>query len=201
MYSKTNALGVQIEIEKKYNLTEQDYKIIKEKTSFIEEVNIKDYYLDNNLVLAKNWYFLRLRDWKYELKISKADKNLGYDSCEEYDNEDDINEKLSKFWITTDDVIWICFIDTFREKYEYNYEWQKITIDIDRYQYWKRYEIEVLYQSNETDIQREQTEEKISKLIDNFRKEIWLTWESNSESYKIVNCAMHQNINLFEIIS
>jgi len=192
---------MQIEIEKKYNLTDSDYSIIKEKTKFVEEVNLKDYYLDKNLILAKNSYYLRLRNWVYELKISKYNKQNNIDSCEEYDNEDEINQKISKFWITTDDVTWICFIDTFREKYEYNFKWQKITIDIDRYQYWKRYEIEVLYQSNENEEQRDKTEEKISKLIDDFRKEIWLTWESNSESYKIVNCAMHQNIDLFEIIS
>ena len=192
---------MQIEIEKKYNLTEQDYKVIKEKTNFVKEINIKDYYLDKDLILAKNWYYLRLRNWVYELKISNHNPEADFDSCEEYDNEDEINKKISKFWITTDDVIWICFIDTFREKYEYSYKWQKITIDIDKYQYLKRYEVEVLYQSDEGNTNREEIEKNISNLIDDFRKEIWLTWESNSESYKIVNCAMHQNIDLFEIIS
>jgi uncharacterized protein YjbK len=53
---------MQLEIEKKYNLTEQDYEIIKEKTKFLEEVEIKDYYLDNDLILAKHNYYLRLRN-------------------------------------------------------------------------------------------------------------------------------------------
>ena len=192
---------MQIEIEKKYNLTDEDYSIIKEKTNFIEKVNLKDYYLDKDLILAENNYFLRLRNWVYELKISNSSKQKWIDSCEEYDNEDEINEKIKQFWITTDDVIWICFIDTFREKYEYNFKWQKITIDIDKYQYWKRYEIEILYESKENKEEREITEEKINNLIEDFRKEIWLTAESNNESYKIINCAMHQNIDLYEILT
>ncbi|MEA1973348.1 MAG: hypothetical protein U9N34_08665, partial [Candidatus Cloacimonadota bacterium] len=53
---------MKLEIEKKCNLTKQDYKIIKEKTKFIEEVEIKDYYIDKDLVLAKHNYYLRLRN-------------------------------------------------------------------------------------------------------------------------------------------
>jgi len=53
---------MQIEVEKKYNLTETDHNIIKEKCEFIEEVVLKDYYLDKDLVLAKNQTYLRLRN-------------------------------------------------------------------------------------------------------------------------------------------
>jgi len=45
---------MQIEVEKKFNLTSEDYEIIKEKTTFIEEVNLKDYYLDKDLILANH---------------------------------------------------------------------------------------------------------------------------------------------------
>jgi hypothetical protein len=53
---------MQIEIEKKYNLTEDDYSIIKNKTIFLREVNLKDYYLDREFILAKNNHYLRLRN-------------------------------------------------------------------------------------------------------------------------------------------
>jgi hypothetical protein len=62
MRSETSTLGVQIELEKKYNLSEKDYRIIKDKCEFIKEVNLKDYYLDKDLILVKNNYYLRLRN-------------------------------------------------------------------------------------------------------------------------------------------
>lgn len=191
---------MQIEIEKKYNLTDSDYKIIKEKTKFIKEVNLKDYYLDKDFILAKNNYYLRLRNWVYELKIIKFNTETKLVSSEEYDNEYEINEKISKFWITTDDVIWIMFVDTFREKYEYNFKWQKIIIDIDKYQYWSRYEIEIVYEAKQWD-NKQEIEEKLNNLIEDFRKEIWLTAQNDISSSKTITCAMHQNIELYEIMT
>jgi len=191
---------MQIEIEKKYNLTDSDYSIIKEKTKFIEEVNLKDYYLDKDLILAKNNYYLRLRNWIYELKIHSFNPETKINSNEEYDNEEEINEKISKFWITTDDVTWIMFVDTFREKYEYTFKWQKINIDIDKYQYWTRYEIEIVYNSVNWE-DKSKIENELNSLINNFRDEIWLSAESNEESCKTITCAMHQNIDLYEIMT
>lgn len=191
---------MQLELEKKYNLTNNDYSIIKEKCKFIEEVNIKDYYLDKDLILAKNNYFLRLRNWIYELKINSYNPETWLNSNEEYDNEDEINGKIKQFWITTDDVIWIMFVDTFREKYEYEINWEKIKIDIDKYQYWERYEIEINY--NLTNLEDKSIiEEKLNNTIEIFRKELWLTAESNESSCKTISCAMHQNIDLFEIMT
>jgi len=191
---------MKIEVEKKFNLTKQDYEIIKEKTKFIEEVNIKDYYLDKDLILAKNNYYLRLRNWIYELKINNYNPETRINHNEEYDNEEEINEKIKKFWITTDDVIWIMFVDTFREKYEYNFKWQKISIDIDKYQYWERYEIELTYESD-WNIDKIEEGKKVDKLMENLREELWLTSWSNEESCKTITCAMHQNIDLYEIMT
>jgi hypothetical protein len=38
----------------------------------------------------------------------------------------------------------VCFVDTKREKYEYNFNGIKFTVDVDRYQYDARYEVEVI---------------------------------------------------------
>ena len=59
---------MQIEIEKKYNLTDKDYYTIQEKCEFVEEITLKDYYLDKEFILAKQNMYLRLRNWLYELK-------------------------------------------------------------------------------------------------------------------------------------
>ena len=191
---------MQIEIEKKYNLTENDYKIIKQKTDFLEKIEIKDYYLDKDFILANNWYFLRLRNWKYELKINNYDTNTKTNYNEEYDNETEIEEKISELWITTDDVSGIMFVDTLREKYKYNYNWEIINIDIDKYQYWERYEIEIIKNINDNENKLEFSK-KISKIIEDFRKEVWLEWVSDESSCKTINCAMHQNIELYEIMT
>ncbi|MGB2111416.1 MAG: CYTH domain-containing protein [Patescibacteria group bacterium] len=64
---------MQKEIEKKYELTNHDYEIIKDKCSFVKDEELKDYYLDTaDFILGKNDYFLRLRNGKYELKILKV---------------------------------------------------------------------------------------------------------------------------------
>lgn len=191
---------MKLEIEKKCNLSEQDYKIIKEKTKFIEEVEIKDYYLDKDLILAKHNYFLRLRNWVYELKISNFDPKNNWNYNEEYDDENEINEKISKFDLKTDDLIWIMFVDTLREKYEYDFNWQKIYIDVDKYQYWKRYEIEIIIEIDENEDKIEAWK-KWTKIIDDFTKELWLIAKNWEENCKTINCAMHQNIDLYKIMT
>jgi len=53
---------MQIELEKKYNLSENDYKIIREKCKFVEEIILKDYYLDKDYILSKKHNYLRIRN-------------------------------------------------------------------------------------------------------------------------------------------
>jgi len=191
---------MQIEIEKKYNLTKEDYKLIRENCEFIEEINLKDYYLDNNMTLTKNNYYLRLRNWSYELKISKFNEKTKMVSSEEYEDEDQINEKLNKFNLTIDDCSWIIFVDTTREKYTYNYNDYKINIDVEEYQYGTRYELEIVYTEDKID-NREEIENKLNKILNNFIEKLWLKAENNINSSKIITTAMHQNIEMYEILT
>lgn len=192
---------MQIELEKKYNLSKEDYKIIRENCEFIKEVNLKDYYLDKDMILTKNDYYLRLRNWIYELKISKFNEQTKMVSSEEYENEDEINKCLEKFNITIDDVTGIIFVDTTREKYKYNYKWYVINIDVEEYQYWTRYELEIIYNEEDKNINRLEIEKKLNNIIDDFIKELRLSWESNIDSSKIITCAMYQNIEMYELLT
>lgn len=192
---------MQIELEKKYNLTKNDYKIIKENCEFKENVNLKDYYLDSDFILTKNNYYLRLRNWIYELKISKFDEKTKMVSSEEYDDEDEINEKLKKFNISIDDCSWIIFVDTTREKYSYNYNWTIISIDVEEYQYGTRYELELVYNQENEDKTRKEIEQELNKTLDEVIKKLWLKAESNINSSKIITCAMYQNIEMYEILA
>ncbi len=192
---------MQIEIEKKYNLTESDHSIIKEKCEFVEEVVLKDYYLDKDLLLAKKSHYLRLRNGLYELKIIQYNPETQLVSSEEYSNEKEIETLLSKFWISTDDVTWIMFIETSRNSYKYNYKGQDIQIEIERYQYWTRYEIEIVYQEEWENLDRQKKEIELNWIIEDFRQEIGLSSESDISSSKTITVAMHQNIELYEIMT
>lgn len=192
---------MQIEIEKKYNLTDLDYSIIKDKCEFKEEVILKDYYLDKDLILKKNDIVIRLRNGLYELKIIKFNPDTKLLSSEEYDNEEEIEKILSKYSLTTDDLTGILFIDTRRESYTYNYKWQEIHIDVEEFQYWTRYEIEVVYQEEWENIDRKEKEAELNNLINEFRNELWLTAESDIDTAKSIVCAMHQNIELYELMT
>ena len=192
---------MKIELEKKFNLTKEDYKIIRDNCEFIEEINLKDYYLDKNMILTKNNYFLRLRNGQYELKISKFNSETKMVSSEEYETEEEINKCLEKYNMTIDDANWSIFVDTTREKYKYNFNWNLINIDVEEYQYWTRYELEVVYNEEGGNSNRSEIESKLSDLIDEFIKKLWLTAESNINSSKIITCAMHQNIEMYEILT
>lgn len=192
---------MQIELEKKFNLSKEDYKIIRDKCEFIEEVKLKDYYLDKNMVLTKNHYYLRIRNGQYELKIAKLNPETKMVSSEEYEIEEEINKKIEKFNINIDDVSGIIFVDTTREKYKYNLKWTDINIDVEEYQYWTRYEIEIVYNEIENNSNRNEIELKLSKLMDTFIKELWLDAQNDINSSKIITCAMHQNIEMYEILT
>ncbi len=187
-----------IEFEKKYCFTEHDYQIIKSATTLEEEKTIKDYYLDKDFILIKNDFVLRLRDGQYELKSRMKNKNTSKlaVSCE-YSDDDEIEAELSKLWITTDDVTWVMFIETLRESYTSEFNWHSIQIDVESYQYGKKYEIEICQNPHEKKLSHKEA----NSLISDFRKSLWLTSMTDESCYKTEVCAMHQNIELYEIMT
>lgn len=183
---------MQIEIEKKYELTGYDYEIIKEKCEFIEEKDITDYYLDDdNFSLIKQHYYVRIRNGKYELKIESFNKETNLATALEYDDEEDINLQLQKFNLTIDDLSWTVVVKTKREKYKYNYKGYTFYFDMDRYQYGARYEVELLFENDEGI--------DGNSLIEDIRSELGLNAQKSTDGWKVVNAAMHQNISLYEV--
>ncbi|USN58601.1 MAG: CYTH domain-containing protein [Candidatus Peribacteria bacterium] len=133
-----------IEIEKKYELSEHDMQIIESTCTLIQESEIKDYYLDTDeYTLFKHQYFLRLRNGRYELKIIDPYDGYGVARAQEIIDEDEINTHLKIFHITIDDTAGKVYIETKRKNFQYEFEGQNFSIDVDMYQYDKRYEIEL----------------------------------------------------------
>ncbi len=184
---------MQIEIEKKYDIIPEDIKIIEEKCDFIKEVNNKDYYLDtDDYVLMKNYYFFRLRNGIYELKIKSHNPENNLDSSKEFDDEDEINKQLEKFNITLDDVEARVGFDTNRKKYTYHYWEYEINIDVDDYGFGWMYEIELLFDDN--------TWIDGNKIIEEVRESLWLTAPDAVYGWKMIHAAMHQNVDLYELL-
>jgi hypothetical protein len=137
---------------------------------------------------------LRMRNGIYELKISRLNKETWLVISREITDEDKIEDILKKdFNISIDDTTWVLFVETNREKYTYIFESETITIDIDTYQYDKRYEIEIISETK--------TEEEANKLIEDFREKLWLESNYGNWAWKVFICAQHQNIDIFEIIN
>lgn len=184
---------MQIEIEKKYEIIPEDIKIIEDNCEFIKEVQNKDYYLDTDeYILIKNNYHFRMRNGKYELKILLFDTETHLDHNQEFDNEDEINKQLEKFDITLDDIEAKVMIDTNRKKYKYKHQDYEITFDIDEYWFGSRYEIELVI-NDDTDVDG-------NKIIEEIRNSLWLTAPISLHWGKMINAAMYQNIELYEIL-
>lgn len=186
---------MKIEIEKQFELTTQDYEVIKQKCEFISKKEIIDIYLDtdNYIVFNKN-YRARIRNWKPELKIKSYNKVTKLDTSFEYETIKEIEKELEKLWIKFEDLIEVLEVKTNREKYKYFLNWIEFIVDIDIYKYWKRYEIELLFDDDSWI--------DWAKLINDFRKHIWLNSKEQDESmWKIRTTSKFENKKLYEIIS
>ncbi len=148
-----------IEIERKFEITQKDLFIIKNKCKLKSKNNIEDIYMDNkDYFLLLNNKFCRIRNSILELKDRKG-KLLS----KEYTGKEAI-EKLKKIGINFTDLKKVFTINTFREKYEWKLKNKIFLIDYDKHKYWERYEIEV-----EAD-----SEEEGSIFIDKIIKNLWL---------------------------
>ncbi len=184
---------MKIEIEKKYDITNHDLKIIEEKCNFISTKKILDEYFDTDeYILFKNYYHLRQRNGNYELKIEQTNSKTQLDRSEEYETIPEINEQLKRFNIKISDVKKIVSITTHRTKYTYLYMWYEITLDIDDFELWARYEIELLI-DNDSEIDG-------NNIIENMRNELWLNAPIFTSQWKALAAAKIQNPRAYKVL-
>jgi len=182
-----------IEIEKRFELTAHDYEIIKNKCDFIYKWLIVDNFLDSKkFSITKSKQKLRIRNWNPELKVWVFNDDNEKIKSLEYEDLEDIKKELKKLNLIFEDLDEILTIETKREKYNINYKWIDYIIDVDRYKYWERYEIEISTNDENLD--------NWHKLINNFRNYLWLTWIEKKWSWKFWNCAKNENSDLYEVV-
>jgi uncharacterized protein YjbK len=104
-----------------------------------------------------------------------------------------INSELSKLGLKSEDLNEILVVITNREKYNYMFKWINFIIDIDKYKYWERYEIELNFDDDSWI--------DVSKIIDDFRKHLWLTWKQKIILWKTWICAKNENKEFYIVIN
>lgn len=182
-----------IEIEKKYELSQVDLETIIQTCERWEDTHIKDYYLDTDeYILLKHHYYLRLRNGKYELKIYDDIKDELFRAIE-IEDEDEINKELGKFQISIDDTTGKVFVDTQRTRFQYEFEGYTFHIEVNIYQYDKRYEVELLLEDD--------SHIDGNALIEKLREHLWLSAPGGLQVCKVSTCALHQDIAAYEAIT
>lgn len=105
----------------------------------------------------------------------------------------EVKSKLLELNINYSDTKQVLEIITDVEKFQHSFRGYDFTIDIQKYKYNNRYEIE-LELEEDLDINPEE-------LINSFRSNLWLTSiEQLSTETKVITCAKNENPALYEVI-
>lgn len=183
-----------IEIEKKFKLTDSDYEIISKKCNFVsKKIVIDKFYDTSDFQLFAQKIKLRERNWELQLKMKVSSNTDAFSKSIEITELWEVKSKLLELNIKYEDTNQVLEIVTEVEKFQTEYQWYDITIDVQKYKYNNRYEIE-LELEEDLDINPEE-------LINNFRTELWLTsTEQLSTETKVITCAKNENPALYEVI-
>jgi uncharacterized protein YjbK len=183
-----------IEIERKFDLSDWDYSKIKEKCNFISNKLIIDKFFDtSDFQLFAQKIKFRERNWELQLKMKISNNTDKFSKSIEITELWEVKSKLLELKIVYEDTLKVLEISTQVEKFNYSYKWYNFTIDVQKYKYNNRYEIEL-----ELD---EDIQENPEELINGFRSELWLfSIEQLSTQTKVITCAKNENPALYEVI-
>jgi adenylate cyclase class IV len=159
-----------IEIEKKFNPSNESVELIKKDAVFVAHKIMNDILYDyKDLSLIKNDVWLRKRNGKFDLKVSKDKdrKNRFLDIYDEVEDESKIREILNITSIDDANFVEIANLTTKREKYklgEFNIDLDIVTSAADDFVY-NLLEVELMVES-ESDIPM--ACEKMKKFMDEY---------------------------------
>lgn len=183
-----------IEIEKKYDLSDADYQSIKKNCEFISKKTIIDKFFDTadfNLFAQKIKF--RERNGELQLKMKISSNTDAFSKSIEITELEEVKSKLLELNISYSQIQQVLEIVTEVEKFQTKFEWYDITIDVQKYKYNNRYEIEL---ELEEDIKIDP-----ENLINKFRASFWLnSAEQLSTETKVITYAKNENPALYEVI-
>ena len=183
-----------IEIEKKYKLTESDYLWIKNQCEFISRKTVVDKFFDtSDFKLFWQKIKLRERNWELQLKMKVSSNTDAFSKSIEITELEEVKSKLIDLQINYSDTKQVLEVITDVEKFQHSFRAYDFTIDIQKYKYDHRYEVE-LELKEDLDINPE-------KLINDFRYYLWLTSDEQiTNGSKVTICAKNENPALYEVI-
>ena len=185
-----------IEIEKKFEASEEDIGRITEDAKFIKESINKDTYYDREgFPLVKNNIFLRKRNGRFELKLYVAEKGSRVDKYLELEDDETIKSKLNipaqkdiDEYLAENEYVPFGSWETKRRRFEKD----GFTIDVDSVDFGHNVvEIELMIEEGED------TNEAADKIL-NFAKTIRL--EEDKQEGKVMVFIKRTNPNAYEEI-
>ncbi len=163
-----------IEVERKFQPTEEQMAALLEDAEFLGEKNIRDLYYDfPDFRIYKSGNRLRKRDSGYEMKIYQPDTVSTIEIAREIENDQEIKDFLgftkdtrSLNEIVLNDMQYVCDFTTKRKKYKK----EDFNIDIDETSFgYNAVEIEVMVDDKD---KAKEAEDKILKLANTYGLEI-----------------------------
>ena len=185
-----------IEIEKKFEASEEDIERITEGAKFVKESINKDTYYDREgFPLVKNNIFLRKRNGRFELKLYVAEKGSRVDKYLELEDDETIKSKLNipaqkdiDEYLAENEYVPFGSWETKRRRFEKD----GFTIDVDSVDFGHNVvEIELMIEEGED------TNEAADKIL-NFAKTIRL--EEDKQEGKVMVFIKRTNPNAYEEI-
>ena len=185
-----------IEIEKKFEASEEDIGRITEDAKFIKESINKDTYYDREgFPLVKNNIFLRKRNGRFELKLYVAEKGSRVDKYLELEDDETIKSKLNipaqkdiDEYLAENEYVPFGSWETKRRRFEKD----GFTIDVDSVDFGHNVvEIELMIEEGED------TNEAADKIL-NFAKTIRL--EEDKQEGKVMVFIKRNNPTAYEEI-
>ena len=185
-----------IEIEKKFEASEEDIGRITEDSKFIKESINKDTYYDREgFPLVKNNIFLRKRNGRFELKLYVAEKGSRVDKYLELEDDETIKSKLNipaqkdiDEYLAENEYVPFGSWETKRRRFEKD----GFTIDVDSVDFGHNVvEIELMIEEGED------TNEAADKIL-NFAKTIGL--EEDKQEGKVMVFIKRNNPTAYEEI-
>jgi len=185
-----------IEIEKKFEASEEDIGRITEDAKFIKESINKDTYYDREgFPLVKNNIFLRKRNGRFELKLYVAEKGSRVDKYLELEDDETIKSKLNipaqkdiDEYLAENEYVPFGSWETKRRRFEKD----GFTIDVDSVDFGHNVvEIELMIEEGED------TNEAADKIL-NFAKTIGL--EEDKQEGKVMVFIKRNNPTAYEEI-
>lgn len=136
---------MQIEYEKDYEFSQEDFELIKSKYKFVNSKINHDIYLDDDeFSLIKKNIRLRKRNWILELKYPQNGSIFEKNIFLEYESNE-AKKRIEELWFDFYSFKEKFWYKNLRNSFTWNILWFDVNFDFDDFWFWKMYEMEIVF--------------------------------------------------------